>query len=57
VVLAAIQVSIVQVSRVGFVPHGWSDAETKSYPSVSAARASSTGSLSVLAGMFTPSSS
>src|SRR5579863_684783 len=45
-VAAAIQVSMVHVSNVGWLPDGWSDADTKSNPSVSAARAWPIGSAS-----------
>src|SRR5215470_8499029 len=43
-VRAAIHVNIVHVSYVADVPHGWSDVDTKSYPSSSARNASRTGS-------------
>ncbi len=53
-VAAAIQVSIVHVSYVGSVPQGWSDAETKSNPAASAARAAATGSAAVDVDTFRP---
>jgi hypothetical protein len=42
-VAAATQVSIVHTSYDGSLPQGWSEAETKSNPSSSAARASPAG--------------
>ena len=52
-VRAAIQVSIVQFSRLGVVPLGWSEVETKSKPSASARWAAAPGSV-VVAGTSRP---